>query len=291
MERGNFMTVARYLTRIALALSFLFTLAIPAPSAFAQPEEVLVGASGMTGIDLRTWASGDVLPIEQGQGLRLSRLHFDPCTGITLHNTGGSVLIYAESTGVRYVFQGGESYPNTPLRQGDSVTAGPADFLTIINPQSDPAIAVDLLLLSVTEGDSYVEVPMIGQFTFPDDSSCGGVNPAGGVTPTILAEGIAAVGGARLYIGSAVFLPGATTLGWDLINPGSSFNLLILAGGMGIAGQTSGRAAWIGPGRLNSSVSGEGQIARQPFTNDGPIPVLGLAFGTVIGPGAVWLPA
>ena len=258
----------------------------------AQAEQVLVGASGMEGIDLQTWATGDLRdPIEDGQRLRLSRLHFDACTGVVLHNNGGSVLIYAESTGVRYVFQGGESYPNTPLHQGESVIAGPVDYLTIINPNADPAYSVDLLLLSVTEDDSFVDVPMIENFTFPEDSGCDGINESGEVTPTILGEGNAAEGGETLYLGSAVLQPGATTAGWGLTNEGSSFNLLLLAGGMSVAGPNSGRAAWIGPGGVNSSYFFEGPIPSVPFVNDGNTPIMGLVFGTVTGPGAVWLPA
>jgi hypothetical protein len=143
----------------------------------AQAEKVLVGASGMQGIDLQTWATGDLQqPIEEGQRLRLSRLHFDSCTGVVLHNNGGSVLIYAESTGVRYVFQGGESYPNTPLHQGESVIAGPADYLTIINPNVDPAYSVDLLLLSETEDDSFDDVTMIENLSFTEDIAFDGYN-------------------------------------------------------------------------------------------------------------------
>jgi hypothetical protein len=246
----------------------------------------------MEGIDLQTWATGDLQePIGAGQRLRISRLHFDPCTGITLHNTGGSVLVYAESTGVRYVFQGGESFPNTPLRQGESVLAGPIDYLSIINPESDPAISVDLLVLSVTQGDDFVEVPMAESLPFPEDSFCDGINPDGLVTPTILGEGVAAEGGETLYLGSAVFQPGATTEGWELINEGSAFNLLILSGGMSVAGPNSGRAAWIGPGMVNSTYYNEGPVASFPFVNSGETPILGLVFGTVAGPGAVWLPS
>lgn len=283
---------------MAVTLVPLLVLSNATLPAAAQSEQVLVGASGMEGIGLDTWATGDIDPwdsgfidpIEKGQRLRLSRLHFDPCTGIVLHNTGGSVLLYAESTGVRYVFQGGESYPNTPLNQGDSVTAGPFDYLTIINPISDPAISVDLLVLSVVTADSFVDVPMIKTFTFPEDSSCDGINADGAVTPTILGEGIAAAGGETLYIGSVVFQPDATTEGWDLINEGGSFNVLILAGGMSVAGPNSGRAAWIGPGGVNSTYYNEGPIPSLPFVNDGTTPVIGLVFGTVTGPGAVWLP-
>ena len=277
---------------LMLSLAAALTLATGILPAAAQADQVIVGASGMSGIDLETWATGDLRqPIEESQRLRLSRLHFDPCTGIVLHNTGGSVLLYAESTGVRYVFQGGESYPNTSLLQGESVLAGPVDFLTIINPESDPAIAVDLLVLSVTEGDSYFDVPIIEHFTFPEDSACDGVNENGEVRPTILGEGIAAEGGERLYIGSAVFLPGATTEGWGLINEGSAFNLLILGGSMSVAGPNSGRAAWIGPGEVNRTHYNEGPIPSFPFVNDGTTPVFGFVFGTVTGPGAVWLPA
>jgi hypothetical protein len=279
-------------SRIAVLAALLAVhLATSLPSVAAQADQVLVGASGMEGIDLQTWATGDLPePIEAGQRLRLSRLHFDPCTGISLHNTGGSVLLYAESTGVRYAFQGGESFPNTPLRQGESVLAGPVDYLTIINPESDPAISVDLLVLSQTGGDDFVEVPMLENLPFPEDSACNGINPDGLVTPTILGEGVAAEGGETLYLGSAVFQPGATTEGWDLIAEGSSFNLLMLTGGMSVAGPNSGRAAWIGPGMVNSSSYNEGPIPSFPFVNDGQTPILGLAFGTVTGPGAVWLP-
>jgi hypothetical protein len=154
-----------------------------------------------------------------------------------------------------------------------------------------PAYSVDLLLLSVTEDDSFVDVPMIENFTFPEDSGCDGINEDGDVTPTILGEGIAAEGGETLYIGSALFQPGATTEGWDLINEGSSFNLLMLAGGMSVAGPSSGRAAWIGPGGVNSTSYFEGPIPSVPFVNDGSTPIIGLVFGTVNGPGAVWLPA
>lgn len=278
-------------TALTSLLIAVLTLAINLLPATAQTDQVLIGASGMSGIDLETWATGSIEPIDEVQRLRLSRLHFDACTGIVLHNTGGSALLYAESTGVRYVFQGGESYPDVPLRQGESVMAGPVDYLTIINPVSDPAISVDLLVLSVVTGNSFVEVPMLDEnFPFPEDSGCAGMNPDGAVTPTILAEGIAAEGGETLYLGSAVFLPGSTTDGWDLINEGSSFNMLILAGGMSVAGPNSGRAAWIGPGGVNSTYYNEGPIPSFPFINDSPTTVLGLVFGTVTGPGAVWQP-
>jgi hypothetical protein len=276
---------------VSTVVAVLALLATVLPVA-AQAEQVLVGASGTRGIDLQTWATGDLRdPIEEGQRLRLSRLHFDPCTGVVLHNNGGSVLIYAESTGVRYVFQGGESYPNISLNQGESVIAGPVDYLPIINPNVDPSYSVDLLVLSVTEDDSFVDVPMIETFTFPEDSGCDGINENGKVSPTILGEGVAAEGGETLYLGSAVFQPGATTAGWGLINEGSSFNMLLLAGGMSVAGPNSGRAVWIGPGGVNSSYSFDGPIPSFPFVNDGNVPIIGLVFGTVAGPGAVWLPA
>ena len=76
-----------------------------------------------------------------------------------------------------------------------------------------------------------------------------------------------------------------------MINEGSSFNLLMLAGGMGLAGPNSGRGAWIGPGEVNSSYYFEGPILSFPFINGGSTPIMGLVFGTVTGPGAVWLPA
>ena len=81
--------------------------------------------------------------------------------------------------------------------------------LTIINPNVDPAYSVDLLLLSVTEDDSFVDVPMLRSLPFPEDSGCGGINENGAVTPTILGEGVAAEGGETLYLGSAVLQPGA----------------------------------------------------------------------------------
>ena len=240
--------------RTTILVAFL-TLAANLLPAAAQTDQILVGASGMSGIDLHTWATGDLPePIEEGQRLRLSRLHFDPCTGIVLHNTSGEpVLIYAESTGVRYVFQGGESYPNTPCAKRSRSSPGRFDYLTIINRMLTRRYSVDLLVLSVTEGDSFVDVPMMERFTFPKDSGCDGINADGEVTPTILGEGVAAGGGETLYLGSAVFQPGATTEGWDLINEGSAFNLLILTGGMSVAGPNSGRAAWIGPGQVNST--------------------------------------
>jgi hypothetical protein len=291
----------RHRCRTALAVALISMLALstgPLPAA-AQTDQVLVGASGMQGIDLQTWATGDVDPwhtefidpIGEGQRLRLSRLHFDPCTGIVLHNTGGSVLLYAESSDVDYFFQGGEGSPFTTLHQGDSVAAGPVDYLTIVNGMVDSAYSVDLLVLSVVTGDSFVEVPILDRVDFPEESGCNGVNPDGEVTPKILGEGIAAEGGETLYLGSAVLLPDSTTEGWDLINEGNSFNLLILAGGMSVAGPNSGRAAWIGPGGVNSTYYNEGPIPDFPFVNNGTSPVIGLVFGTVTGPGAVWLPA
>ncbi|MBL7590274.1 hypothetical protein, partial [Escherichia coli] len=81
-----------------------------------------------------------------------------------------------------------------------------------------------LLILSVVEEDSFVEVPMLDRFEFREGSSCDQLNDNGLVTPTILGEGFAAEGGVSLYIGSAIFLPGSSTEGWDLINEGSSFN-------------------------------------------------------------------
>ena len=286
------MSTIRRTTTLSILVAIL-TFATNLLPAAAQADQILVGASGMSGIDLQTWATGDLRePIEEGQRLRLSRLHFGPCTGVVMHNTSGEpFLLYAESTGVRYVFQGGESYPNTPLHQGESVIAGQFDYLTIINPNVDPAYSVDLLVLSITEGDSFVDVPMMENFTFPKDSGCDGINENGEVTPTILGEGVAAGGGETLYLGSAVFQPGATTEGWDLINEGSAFNLLILSGGMSVAGPNSGRAAWIGPAQVNSTEFNEGPIPSFPFENNGTTPILGLVFGTVTGPGAVWLPA
>src|SRR5690242_2229247 len=102
------MLTIRRTTILSTLVAFL-TLAANLLPAAAQTDQLLVGASGMSGIDLQTWATGDLRePIEEGQRLRLSRLHFDPCTGIVLHNTNGEpVLLYAESTGVRYAFQGG----------------------------------------------------------------------------------------------------------------------------------------------------------------------------------------
>src|SRR5688572_18115148 len=88
--------VRRFLHRTAIALALIPALALSTgvlPAA-AQSGQVLVGASSIEGIGFDTWATGDVDPIEVGQRLRLSRLHFDPCTGIVLHNTGGSVLLY-----------------------------------------------------------------------------------------------------------------------------------------------------------------------------------------------------
>ena len=210
------MSIVRRLLRPAeIILISMLALSTGALPAAAQTDQVLVGASGMQGIDLQTWATGDVdpwdsgfiEPIEEGQRLRLSRLHFDPCTGIVLHNTGGSVLLYAESSDVDYFFQGGEGSPFTTLHQGDSVAAGPVDYLTIVNGMVDSAYSVDLLVLSVVTGDSFVEVPVLDRVDFPDDSGCNGVNPNGEVRPTILGEGIAADGGETLYLGSAVFLP------------------------------------------------------------------------------------
>jgi hypothetical protein len=67
--------------------------------------------------------------------------------------------------------------------------------------------------------------------------------------------------------------------------------VLLLAGGMSVAGPNSGRAAWIGPGGVNSSYFFEGPIPSFPFVNDRNTPIMGLVFGTVAGPGAVWLPA
>ena len=279
-------------TTLLSALVAILTLMANLLPAAAQADQVLVGTSGMSGIDLQTWATGDLRePIQEGQRLRLSRLHFDPCTAIALHNTGGSALIYAESSDISYAFQGGETIPDTPLKQGESITIGPRDFLTILNGNVDGAYSVDLLVLSVVTGDSFVEVPVLHNILIPEDSPCDGINQDGEVTPTILGEGIAAVGGETLYLGSAVFQPGATTERWDLINEGSAFNLLILSGGMSVAGPNSGRAAWIGPGQVNSSSYNEGPIPSFPFVNDGTTPILGLAFGTVTGPGAVWLSA
>ncbi|MDQ2683846.1 MAG: hypothetical protein M3Y37_10005 [Chloroflexota bacterium] len=262
-----------------------------APSvAAAQADQVLVGASGILGVQFDTWAVGEIEEIEEGQALRLSRLHFDPCTGVVLHNTGASTLIYAESHGVQYAYQGGESYPRDVLAQGEWITAAPLDYLTIINPMVDPAYSVDLLILSVTEEDSFVEVPAIENFEFPGESGCDGINEDGEVIPTILAEGIAGEDAEELYLGSVVFNPGTTTEGWDILDEGTTFNMLILAGAMGTAGPNSGRGAWIGAGGVISSYFNEGPIVTIPFVNDGETPVMGLVFGTLDG-SAVWLPA
>ncbi|HQY30948.1 MAG TPA: hypothetical protein PK691_06665, partial [Thermomicrobiales bacterium] len=215
-----------YCVRSIRLLSLLFVCLSLSQLPVAAADQVLVGASGMKGIQLDTWASGEIPAIAEGQALRLSRLHFDSCTGVVLHNNGGATLIYAESSSVRYAYQGGESYPNTELAQGQAIIAQPGDFLTIINPMVDPAFSVDLLILSVTEGDSSVDVPMIPQFEFPDDSACNGINAKGLVTPTILGDGHASESGDTLYLGSAFFFPGSTTAGWGLINPGSSFNMV-----------------------------------------------------------------
>jgi hypothetical protein len=276
-----------------LSLVALVSLIIGSLGASANVENVLVGASGMLGIQLDTWAAGEISPIAQGQQLRLSRLHFEPCTGIVLHNNGGSVLIYSESAGVKYVFQGGESYPDTPLDQSESVTADKSDYLTIVNDNPDPAYSSDLLVLSVTEDDSFVDVPMIEQFEFRPDSGCDGINANSLVTPTVLAEGIASETGDMLYLGSAIFQPGATTEGWGLINPGSSFNLVLSAGGMDTAGPNSGRAAFVGPGGvLHDEYLGEDAVIPSlPFVNNSQTPIFGFVFGTVKSPGSVWLPA
>jgi len=282
--------IGRSLSLIVLIVALVASgLALASPAA-AKVDNVLVGASGIQGVSLETFATGAIDPIAKGQDLRLSRLHFDPCTAITLHNTGGAVLIYAESSGVAYAYQGGESTPDQPLDQGDSIVAGAHDFLTIVNPMIDPAYSVDLLLLSVTEDDSFVDVPVLEAVTFGKDAACDEVNEKGTVTPTILAEGNAGVSGSILYIGSAFFYPEATTENWDIIDQGTTFNLLLLAGGMGAAGPNSGRAAWIGPGGVLHDSYNEGPIGTFPFVNTGPSPVFGLVFGTVMPNSAVFLP-
>lgn len=282
------------LVRLACLLGLIIALGganqLSPRSAQARVQNILVGASGIKGVSLETFATGAIDPITKGQNLRLSRLHFDPCTGITLHNTGGSVLIYGESSSVAYAYQGGESTPDQPLEQGDSIIAGPSDFLTIVNPMIDPAYSVDLLLLSVTDDDSFVDVPVLDKVQFGNDASCDEVNKKGTVTPTILAEGNAGVSGSILYIGSAFFYPDATTENWGIVDEGTTFNLLLLAGGMSTAGPNSGRAAWIGPGGVLKDFYNEGPIESFPFVNTGPSPVFGLVFGTVMPNSAVFLP-
>jgi hypothetical protein len=284
----------RMLARFRMNLACLAVAALvllPSSQAVAKADQVLVGASGIKGIQFDTFATGHIDAIEEGQGLRLSRLHFDPCTGIVLHNTGGGVLVYAESTGVSYAFQGGESSPTTALGQGESIIGRTRDFITIVNDTIDAAYSVDLLILSVTEDESFVDVPMITGNPFSKGQQCDEINADGKVTPTILGEGVAAEGGTNLYIGSAFFFPDSTTDGWGLISEGSAFNFLVLTGGISTAAPNSGRAAWIGPGGvIHDSYIVGGQIESIPFANASEQPVFGLAFGTVAENTAVFMP-
>jgi hypothetical protein len=268
-----------------LGLIGLAALLALGPRGGAAAAEVTIFDQAPAGVTANVWAAADVAPLAEGMALRLERVALGACSAVAFDGVAGPVLVIAESSAVN-VTAANSATAATLLTQGQSTTLPANQDFTLSNGNVDPAFPATALLLIATD-HAYVQLGRgEADAGWPAGSAC--TTATGAITTTLVATGVAAPKADRLWVGSVLWQPGATTVGWAITDQAATFNAVVLAGGLGNAGAGTGRGFHAGPlgsgadpVRAISDLATDGLGgASAPFANDGAGPVYAIVFGT-----------
>jgi len=276
-----------WIRTIVVATVIMITALGATANARAQTETVIF-ESTPEGITAQVWATAEIDPLTESSSIGFEQIAIGSCSATEFDGSeAGPVLVFAESYTLSVAIVGGSSSAEvTTLLQGESMTVPAGEDFRISNGMSDRAFSASAMLLyQIGEDDAPLsrENLAVGEpfADWGDDSFCDEV--ASEFETTLFVTGTAKAGATQLYIGSVLWAGGATTEGNAIVDPTTTFNAVIISGGMGNAGLGTGRAFHLGPNQefaMNDSEALDFPGMSSPFSNPGTAPVYALVFGS-----------